>query len=120
MFKRFGVLFIAAGTALILNVSVVTAQTRSGGNWGGRNGNNVAQPSYPITGSQPNGYQAQQGAGGYNNSRDNYHTPQQQYAPNGGRQQLGYANGYQAGQGSYGYEYSRGDSYAAPDYRSYE
>jgi hypothetical protein len=123
MFRRFGVSLIAAGAALILNVSAVTAQTRSGGNWGGRNGN-TAQPSYPLSGNQPqpsaNGYQAQQGTGGYNNPRGNYNGPQQQYAPNTGSQQRGYSNGYQAGQGSYGYDYSRGNSYAAPDYRSYE
>jgi hypothetical protein len=137
MFRRFGVSFVALGAALILNFSPATAQTRSGGNWGGRNGNNTAQPSYPLSGSQPqpqqqyspnvdsqqrrnsNGYQAQQGAGGYNNSRG-YNAPQQQYAPNTGSQQRGYSNGYQSGQGSYGYDYSRGNSYAAPDYRSYE
>src|SRR4051812_23622945 len=107
MFRRFGVSFIALGAALILNVSGVTAQTRSGGNWGGRNGNNTAQPSYPLSGNQPqssanvdsqqrrysNGYQAQQGTGGYDNSRGNYNVPQQQYAPNTGWQQHGYSNG---------------------------
>ena len=139
MFRRFGVPFIALGAALILNLSPMTAQTRSGGNWGGRNGNNTAQPSYPLSGNQPqpqqqystnvdsqqrrysNGYQAQQGTGGQN-SRGNFNAPQQQYAPNTNWQQRGYSNGYQGGQarGSYGYDYPRGNSYAASGDRSYE
>jgi hypothetical protein len=138
MLRRFGVPFIALGAALILNLSPVAAQTRSGGNWSGRNGNNTAQPSYPLSGSQPqqpyspnvdtqqrgysNAYQGQQGAAGYSNSRGNFNAPQQQYAPNPGAQQRRYSNGYQGGQaqGSYGYGYPRGNSYAAPDDRSYE
>src|SRR5947207_178667 len=103
MFRRFGVSFIALGAALILNLSPVMAQTRSGGNWSGRNGNNTAQPSYPLSGSQAqqqyspnvdsqqrgysNAYQGQQGAAGYSNSRGNFSTPQQQYAPDIGWQQ---------------------------------
>ena len=52
--------------------------------------------------------------------RGNFNAPQQQYAPNTDWQQRGYSNRYQGGQGSYGYGYSRGNSYANPDYRSYE
>ena len=138
MFRRFGVPFIALGAALILNLSPVMAQTRSGGNWSGRNGNNTAQPSYPLSGSQPqqqyspnvdsqqrgdsNAYQGQHGSAGYSNSRGNFSGPQQQDVPNTGWQQRGYSNGYQQGQAqrSYEYSYPRGNSYAAPSYRSYE
>src|ERR1041384_3335109 len=88
MFRRFGVPFIALGAALILNLSPVTAQTRSGGNWGGRTGNNTMQPSYPLGGIQPQ--------------------PQQQYSPNIDSQQRRYSNGYQAQQGTSG-QNSRGN-----------
>lgn len=129
MFTKIGVPFITLGAALILNLSPVMAQTRSGGNWSGRNGNNTAQPSYPLSGSQaqqqysPNvhsqqrGYsnadQGQQGPAGSSNSRGNFSAPQQQYTPNTGWQERSYSNSYRQGQA-----YS--NSYAVPDYRSYE
>ncbi len=48
MSKRFGIPLIALGAALILDISAATAQTRSGGSWGGRNNNNAGQPVYPM------------------------------------------------------------------------
>jgi hypothetical protein len=115
MFRKVGVLMIAFGAALILNISAATAQTRSGGSWSGRTGNNTtAQPSYPLNNNQT---QAQQ------QYAPNMYQSQQQYAPNsGGWQQRGYSNGYEARQSApaYGYSYSRGNSYSAPDYRSDE
>ena len=91
MSKRFGLSMIALGAALVLTVSGATAQTRSGGNWSGRNNDNYQQQQQPQP-QQQQQWQPQQ-------QQPQQWQPQQQQP-----QRFGY---------------SGGNSYATPDRGAY-